>query len=252
MKRLLIDKPLLTVMVQTPEADTAIDMIQKAIPAGAEAFGLQTCRLKPEYCNEETYRRIFAAADGRPVYVTSYRAGYQKELSDDALAEKMLLLASSGATLVDVMGDLFDRHPEELTVDPTAVNKQKKLIDQIHAAGSQVLMSSHLYHFVPAERVLDIAMEQQARGADVVKIVTGADSMEQQLENLRITSMLKQKLKTPFLFLSVGQSRIHRLVGPAFGSCMYLCVYEHDELSTKAQPLLVHAKAVRESIIFEE
>ena len=248
MKNILNEKPLLTVMVQTPEADKAIDTIRKAIPAGAEAFGLQTCKLKPEYCNEYTYRRIFAAAEGRPVYVTSYRAGYQKELSDDTLADKLLLLAHSGASLVDVMGDLFDRRPEELTIEPDAVDRQKKLIDQIHDAGAQVLMSSHLYHFAPAERVLEIALAQQARGVDVVKIVTGAESMEQQIENLKITTMLKQELKVPFLFLSAGQSRLHRLVGPVLGSCMYLCVYEHDELSTKVQPLLVHAKSARDTI----
>ena len=92
MKSLLNEKPLLTVMIQTPEAEAAMDTMRKAISSGAEAFGLQTCRLKPEYCNEDTYRRIFSAAEGRPVYVTSYRAGYQKEQSDDALAEKMLLI----------------------------------------------------------------------------------------------------------------------------------------------------------------
>ena len=251
MKSLLNEKPLLTVMIQTPEAEAAMATMRKAISSGAEAFGLQTCRLKPEYRNETTYRHIFSAAEGRPVYVTSYRAGYQKEFSDDVLANEMLTLARSGASLVDVMGDLFDRHPEELTVNPTAVDRQKKLIDQIHEAGSQVLMSSHLYHFAPADRVLEIALAQQERGVDVVKIVTGADCLEQQLENMKITAMLKQELNTPFLFLSAGQSRLHRLVGPALGSCMYLCVYEHDELSTKAQPLLAHAKAARDTIMFE-
>ncbi|MBQ8814837.1 MAG: type I 3-dehydroquinate dehydratase [Lachnospiraceae bacterium] len=251
MKSLFNEKPLLTVMVQTPEADAAIDTIRKAIPSGAEAFGLQTCRLKPEYCNEDTYRRIFAETRERPVYVTNYRYGYNTETGDDVLAEGLLTLARSGASLVDVMGDLYDRHPEELTTDPVAVDKQKKLIDQIHDAGAQVLMSSHVYHFIPAERVLEMALTQQERGVDVVKIVTGADSMEQQIENLKITNMLKQELKVPFLFLSAGQSRLHRLVGPALGSCMYLCVYEHDELSTKAQPLLAHAKAVRDNIIIE-
>lgn len=248
MKSLFNEKPLLTVMVQTPEAEAAIDTIRKAIPAGAEAFGLQTCRLKPEYCNEDTYRRIFAETRERPVYVTNYRYGYNTETGDDVLAEGLLTLARSGASLVDVMGDLYDRHPEELTTDPVAVDKQKKLIDQIHEAGAKVLMSSHVYHFIPAERVLEMALAQQDRGVDVVKIVTGADSMEQQIENLRITNMLKQELKVPFLFLSAGQSRLHRLVGPSLGSCMYLCVYEHDELSTKAQPLLADAKAVRDSL----
>ena len=99
MKSLLNEKPLLTVMIQTPEAEAAMATMRKAISSGAEAFGLQTCRLKPEYRNETTYRHIFSAAEGRPVYVTSYRAGYQKEFSDDVLANEMLTLARSGASL---------------------------------------------------------------------------------------------------------------------------------------------------------
>ena len=56
-------------------------------------------------------------------------------------------------------------------------------------------------HFLPADEVLEIALSQQERGADIVKIVTGASSMDEQLENLRITHLLKKELKVPFLFL---------------------------------------------------
>ncbi len=34
------------------------------------------------------------------------------------------------------------------------------------------------------------------------------------------------------------------------GCSMYLCVYEHDELSTRAQPVLAHIKAVRDHFEF--
>ena len=90
-------------------------------------------------------------------------------------------------------------------------------------------------------------MEQQKRGADIVKIVTGANCMEQQIENLRITELLKRELKVPFLFLSVGECSLHRRIGPMLGSCMWLCVQEYDELSTPAQPLLHKVKAIREN-----
>ena len=78
-------------------------------------------------------------------------------------------LAQSGATLVDIMGDLFCRHPEELTEDTEAIEKQMKLIQEIHAAGAEVLMSSHILKFTPAERVLEVALEQKRRGADILK-----------------------------------------------------------------------------------
>jgi 3-dehydroquinate dehydratase len=81
------------------------------------------------------------------------------------------------------MGDMFCPHPEELTDAPDAIKKQTELIDLLHSKGAEVLMSSHVLKFTPAERVLEIALEQKRRGADIIKIVTGADSMEQQLEN---------------------------------------------------------------------
>ena len=48
-----------------------------------------------------------------------------------------------------------------------------------------LLFIIHIYKYAPADRVLEIAFEQKRRGADIIKIVTAADTMEQQIENLR-------------------------------------------------------------------
>ena len=242
--------PLLTVMLQCRTPEVAIGRIRNANCLGADAYGLQVECLNPEYHTPEVYAQIFAQAKGRPIYVTNYRCANNKGLTDDELADGLVTLAESGATLCDVMGDLFCRHPEELTDAPDAIKKQTELIDLLHSKGAEVLMSSHLYKFAPAERVLEIALEQKRRGADIIKIVTGADSMEQQLENLRITNLLKNELGAPFLFLSGGESAIHRRLGIRLGCCMSLCVYEHDELSTPAQPLLITMKQIRDNIDF--
>ena len=109
-------------------------------------------------------------------------------------------------------------------------------------------MSSHVMKFTPAERVLEIAQEQQRRGADICKIVTGASNMAQQIENLRIINLLKENLKIPFLFLCGGECGILRRIGGELGSCMYLCVHEHDALATKAQPLLRDVKILRDTL----
>ena len=109
-------------------------------------------------------------------------------------------------------------------------------------------MSSHIYKYTPAERVLEVAMEQQRRGADICKIVTGADTMEQQLENLKIINMLKENLKIPFLFLCGGKCNILRRIGGEIGCCMYLCVHEYDALATPAQPILSAVKAIRDNM----
>jgi len=124
------------------------------------------------------------------------------------------------------------------------------LVDLLHQKGAEVLMSSHVRKYTPAERVLEIALEQKCRGADIIKIVTGAKSMEQQLENLRITDLLKRELGAPFLFLSNGVCSIHRRLGLQLGCCMALCVYEHDAHSTATQPLLSTMKKLRDDIDF--
>lgn len=110
-------------------------------------------------------------------------------------------------------------------------------------------MSSHIFRFTPAERVLEIALEQQRRGADICKIVAGASDVAEELENLRIITLLKESLKIPFLFLSTGQCGLLRRVGGKLGCCMYLCVYERDSLASPAQPLLRDMKLLRDRMI---
>ena len=244
------DRALLTVILQCPTPEIVIGRIRNANSLGAEAYGLQVESVKEEYQNPDTYKRIFAEGKGKPFYVTNYRIANNNGKTDEELAEGLVTLAESGATLCDVMGDMFCKHPEELTDNAEAIKKQMELINTIHQKGAEVLMSSHLYKYAPAERVLEIALEQKRRGADVIKIVTAADSMEQQIENLRITNLLKQELGAPFLFLSGGECTLHRRLGMKLGCCMALCVYEHDALSTAAQPLLSTMKIIRDGIDF--
>ena len=242
------DRPLLCVMVQADNPLRIKQLIDKSLPKGAEAFGMQFCKMKPEFRNRDVYKELFSCTKGRPVYITNYRHVYNNSKTDDELADELIELAGCGATLCDVMGDLFDKQPDELAFDKGAVNRQIALIDRLHQKGAEVLMSSHIYTFTPAERVLEIGLEHQRRRADISKIVVGADNMEQQLENLKIINLLRQRLNIPFLFLSAGECRILRRIGGEFGCCMYLCVYEYDKFSTSKQPLLKPLKAIRDNM----
>ena len=241
-------RPMLTVMLQCETPETAIGRIRNANMLGADAYGLQVESLKHEYHNPDTYKKIFVEMKGRPCYVTNYRSANNAGKTDDELAEGLVVLAQSGATLCDVVGDLFCKHPEELTEDSVAIEKQMALIETLHCLGAEVLMSSHIHIYTPAERVLEIALEHQRRGADISKIVTGAETEKEEIENLKIVNMLKEKLDIPFLFLCNGKCRIFRKIAGEFGNCMYLCVYEHDEISSKNQPLLKNVKAVRDNL----
>ncbi len=240
------EKPLLVCMVQADNPARIKELIDRSLPEGAEAFGMQFCKMKEEYRNESTYRELFAYTD-KPIYVTNYRRhGENAGKSDDVLAAGLLELAACGATLCDVMGDFFDPCEGELTMNEEAIQKQMALIDALHEKGVEVLMSSHVLKFTPAERVLEIALEHQKRGADICKIVTGAENMAQQIENLRILNLLKENLKIPFLFLTGGECHISRRLGGTLGNCMSLCVHEYDELATPSQPLLPDMKILRD------
>lgn len=239
------DKPLLTSMVLADNPDRIKELIDASILEGAEAIGMQLCNLKVEYRNEDTYRDLFTYTE-LPIYVTNYRNHTSTAgKSDDMLAAELLQLAECGATLCDVMGDFFDACEGEMTMNEDAVKKQMHLINELHKRGAEVLMSSHILKFTPAKRVLEVALEQQRRGVDICKIVTSASNMAEQIENLRIINLLKESLKIPFLFLSSGECHIMRRIGGAIGCCMYLCVHEHDALSTKTQPLLSDMVKIR-------
>ena len=234
-------------MVQKRTPEEIIDTVKLAIPAGAEAFAVQIDQLLPEYHTEEVYRELFAAMEGRPCYVTYYRGHQNGDKSDEELADGIRLLAKSGATLCDVMGDMFCRHSDELTTDEEAVRKQMALIDELHALGAEVLMSSHLYKYAKGDRITEIAEAQKARGADVIKIVTDARNAAEEIEHLATLDRLKRELGKPFLFLSGGHCKIIRRIGILMGCCMCLCVYEQDALSTPTQPLLAKVKAIRDN-----
>lgn len=249
-------RPLITGMILKDDPDSIRFAVKNSIFDGADCLGIQLERLKREHRTRECYRKIFAACGGRPIYVTNYRGHENTGLTDEELAEGLLTALDCGATLADVPASAFDMESGmgiglELSVKPEAVDKQRCLIERIHGMGKEVIMSSHVFRFTHAETVLEIAFEQQRRGADIVKIVTAGNSVEEEMENLRITTLLRKELKVPFLFLSGGtHSKIHRMIGPQLGCVMYLTVLEHDECAVPTQPIIRDAKAVRDSFDF--
>lgn len=239
------DKPVLTAMLLSRDPDAIIAEIKDILAAGTDAFGFQIEHMKPEHKTKEVFRRIFDAMEGKPAYVTNYRRGNnQPELSDDDLAEQLLDMLDSGATLLDIPGDMFCPAPLEMTYDETAIKKQMALIDEIHARGGEVLMSSHMLKFMPKADVYAAAKEQARRGADISKIVTNADTMEELNENREISIGLHRECPVPFLFLCNGKTcRKHRLYGPALGSNLFLCI-EDSRWHGQNQPALGDAKRI--------
>lgn len=243
-------KPLLTVMLKQTTEKGVFDEVKKALIHGADAFGLQS-EQAPIFHQEDALMHLLNAIEDKPLYITNYKHHINEDVSYEEIAEKLLWFADRSITLCDVMGDFYCKDKEELTFEPDAVKKQINLIDKIHQKGAEVIMSSHINKFKTADEVLAVALEHQRRGADISKIVTAGDSNEEEIENLRITNYVSQKLDIPLLYLSGGtHCKIHRNIGILLGSCMSLCVCDNSNLNT-VQPFVGYQKAIRDTMNFE-
>ena len=242
------NKPLNTCMIQTTTIAAAIRNVRDGKQNGADAFGFQLEKIPDAERSEEKLKSLFAEMGRCPAYVTNYRYNENEGKTDEELFEGLMEMLRCGATLVDIMGDYFAPDPIQVTMDPAAIEKQKEIIQKVHDAGGEVLMSSHVLKYIPPEEVLRIAKEHQSRGADIAKIVTSADTEEEELENLRAVRLLRKELDIPFLFLCGGKyHKLLRAVGPLMGCCTWLTVLEHDELATLSQPLTRSIRAIAEN-----
>lgn len=246
-------KPLITAMVleRTPEA--AIEKIRLSIEGGAEAIGFQLERMESAYQTEDNFRRIFEACEGRPIYVCFYRHGSDREYTDEECAEKLLMAADAGATLLDVFGDMFGEAPYyQIADDPEAIRRQKELTAQIHRRGCEVLISSHTWKPLSVDENLMIAKAQADRGADVIKIVDSSDDPKDLPGFIESIQRIREVTGKKLLFLVSGGDRILREFGPALGVCMYLTVHHHGEFDTHEQPLLKDVVAIDRAIRYPE
>lgn len=230
--------PLITCMIQADNVQSAIKTARNAAYDGCDAYGFQLEVFSKEQRTDDNMKSIFREMGRKPIYVTSYRSGQNAGMSDDELVDTLAWMINCGATLADVMGDYFCPDPIQITYDAAAVAKQKDAVKRIHDLGGEVLMSSHTMKFMTSDEVLKIATAHRDRGADISKIVTAANSEDEELENLRTIERLRRELDIPFLFLCGGShTKLVRTIGPYLGTCMWLTVQQHDKLSTNAQPV---------------
>ncbi len=245
MNFLIESRPTLTCMIQARTPERIFKLIEKGLKGGTDAFGLQLEQLERQYHTEETFRKIFDAMGDKPCYVTNYNYTANEGICDEALAEELITVARCGGALIDIMGDMFDRQPDQITYNEYAIAKQKELIEKIHSLGKEVLISTHTYRFTEYDDAFKILSSQKERGADVAKLVNAANTEEELKTAFEITSKLSKELELPYLFLCVGDKcEKHRRIAPFISNDMFLCVAEHDELSTPAQVLLSKAREI--------
>lgn len=248
--RLKTKQPALVCMLDDVRyPDECIAIIRNAVYDGADAFYIHLDHLDPGCWNPADLRKIFDYAGDKPVIALFYRRKKLPLYTDDELLEVLFMAVEAGASMCDVMGDIFDPSPRQLSLKPEIVDRQKRLIDKIHAMGAEVLMSSHTGDFMTAEETIAHARAMESRGADMIKIVVSSQSEEEMYEAFRITTLMKRELKVPFLHICGGQSgKLHRAIAPLFGSSMVLCVQAYTSGSSREQTLLRATRAVYDNL----
>lgn len=225
------EKPILTGMVTETTVEENLKKIESYKTQGAEAFCFQFERLIPADKAPERLKILFDAMDGYPIYATNYMRGNSEAdtISWETIEDQLILLHELGATILDIPADMYHPSDMELATDKDAIERQKAFISKLHERGAEVLMSAHVLRFIPKETAYAIALAQKERGADIAKIVTKADTDEELIENFEISLMMKKQLGIKYLFLCGGEKcRTHRLLGPVFGSAIYLVRTNED------------------------
>lgn len=187
----------------TPE--DLIENIKQLEQAGAHGIVVNLEYLERQYWNVEVFRKILSAGRRVESYACFYRSEETKDLTDDDRAEYLLMAAEAGADIVDVMGDMFDRQPDELSVAPEAIEKQKKLIEKIRKRGAAVLMSSHILQPRKTEDALKYFYAHKERGADISKAVFSCQSEEELQESRNTSERLCEEFPIPFIHVCGGE-----------------------------------------------
>lgn len=234
---------------------------------GADGFILHAERLDEKYRTPEEIAKI-QAATSLPVMVLNYRT---EDCRDDAkLNDLKLGCARLGLPAVDVPIYSFDEgnthdsltgctasfaayDPNEVSMNPAAIEKQKELIGKCHELGCEVLMSAHIGKVMPKEETLALAREIESRGADIVKIIANAKNEEELCIVLCTINYLKNNMKTPFLYQTCGKyGKFVRPTAFMFGSCMVLCNDEIYEMSNPEKPLMRDVNKIKRLLMWED
>lgn len=217
---------------------------------GADGIAVEISSMPESDRSVDSFRKIINSVQ-LPFMFIDYRDDIVCGADDDKRQEFLLTAADAGAEVIDVMGDLYAPAPREIATDFSAIAKQKALIDRIHAKGSFVLMSSHATkEFVSPEDVLGIMREQSSRGADILKVVTVANTDEEFQESVRTLLLLKRELDKPFIYLASGKfGRMIRYMGPKLGVAVTFGVHDYDsQCKYTVQPTIKSFRKVLDNL----
>ncbi|MBN1905454.1 MAG: type I 3-dehydroquinate dehydratase [Deltaproteobacteria bacterium] len=165
---------------------------------------------------------MISAAE-KPVIVTyrSKREGGQGEHDPLAVADYLIRAAHANAAYIDV----------ELNMP---VILRNKIID--NRRNSRIIISTHIMDHTPPMDDLRVLLDESVRaGGDIVKIVTMANSIEENLRVLELVSEAKKRKIDIIAFCMGPLGRMSRVFSPLMGGYLTFASLEEGEESAAGQ-----------------
>lgn len=182
--------------------------------------------LRLDFIEEIDLEMLLSGKEGR-ILVTARRKEEGGNFRGSE-TERIALLRHAvrmGADLVDV----------ELGTDEALT---AMLVEEIHREGNhtKLIVSSHDFKGTPPYRTLqDLCNRCAARGADIVKIVTCADSMEDNLTILQLIAWAREKSQEIIALCMGERGTISRVMAPLLGSYLTFASLGEGEESAPGQ-----------------
>lgn len=226
---------------------------------------------------EETERTVeklssIVQACRLPILALNYNQTYEYEsfsTDEESRIELLMRFVEAGGAAVDLQGYTYDLPsketfrkeflplgysfirdlPKEVVVDETVIQKQMELIDRVHRAGAEVLISTHPWVPMNCEQVVDLALFLEKRNPDVIKIVTPCYNEDQLAESFKTMLTLKKEVKTRVHFHCCGAAgSLSRIINPILGGYLVFCSDGYTPSSNFEQLDLTTAKTILEQI----
>ena len=245
--------PALAGVIREKSVRGAIAEIRNCIYDGADMIDLHLSCL--EQTDVESLKKIVDSSR-LPILALNYNSTYEwvnAGYSEEDRVASFLRAAEAGVAGVDLQGYTYhlpskagfcgeDKYsftkgkPKEVVTDEAIIAKQCALIDQLHAMGTEVLLSCHPGIRMSAEQVVDLALFLEKRHPDIIKIVTKAENEDDLAESIRAMLLLKKEVKTPVSYHANGKAGVvSRIINPLLGGQIAFCIDRYHEGSTMEQ-----------------
>lgn len=271
MKFTELSRPFIIGVISDNDILHCVQTIKQSEFAGADGFQLELHNLQSSPPTKQELKDIIGSTI-KPVWTTNRRSKadrqQRRKVDEHARIQVELDALDAGAQCIDLEMDTFDPwflwdsdrratewphlkdipvnandFPGECCFNDDAIREQRKIIDHVHNAGAEVLLSCHILVRTRTEGIIRIAKELEQRGADLIKIVVWNDDFYDLCETLRANVALSEMLDTPFKVMSQGEpSKLGRALFPMFGSAWAFCQLDLRPGGFHYRPLIATEK----------